>query len=88
MRDLCEYLSLSLSLSLFFSLFLSAHALFPYLSTFAHHSYSSWPGVQKPLDQYGGDCGTGSAASGGGADDDDFDLFGSEVSVLTSHTII
>jgi len=39
----------------------------------------SFPGVQKPLDEYG-PSGDGAAAPAKGADDDDddFDLFGSE----------
>ena len=45
---------------------------------------TSFPGIQKPLDQYGpasGDAsGTSPAKDAGGAeeDDDDFDLFGSD----------
>ena len=40
----------------------------------------SWPGVQKPLDQYGPESsGQPPAAKGGADDEDDFDLFGSEV---------
>lgn len=40
----------------------------------------SWPGVQKPLDEYGPVGGaTPTAAEAEADDDDDFDLFGSEV---------
>lgn len=41
----------------------------------------SWPGVQKPLEQYGPEGGAAPpAAKAAAEDDDDFDLFGSEVS--------
>ena len=42
----------------------------------------SWPGVQKPLDQYGPESSAEPPAAQEAAadDDDDFDLFGSEVS--------
>lgn len=41
----------------------------------------SWPGVQKPLEQYGPEGGAAPTAPKGEADDeDDFDLFGSDVS--------
>jgi len=41
----------------------------------------SFPGVQKPLDEYGpssSDTGGAASAKDAGDDDDDFDLFGSE----------
>jgi len=40
----------------------------------------SWPGVQKPLDQYGpeGVSTPAPAAAAADGDDDDFDLFGEE----------
>lgn len=45
-----------------------------------------WPGVQKPLDQYGPDSSAKppAAAKQEADDDDDFDLFGSEVSIVFS----
>ena len=40
--------------------------------------------MQKPLDQYGSASGGAPAgATGGGDDEDDFDLFESDVSVLS-----
>ena len=40
-------------------------------------SISRFPGVQKPLDQYGNQSNS-AAATGGDDDDDDFDMFGSD----------
>ena len=37
-----------------------------------------FPGVQKPLDQYGPSETSGGGGGDGGDDDDDFDLFGSD----------
>ena len=45
----------------------------------------SWPGVQKPLDQYGSESGAKQPPAKEEADDDDFDLFGSDVSYIHNH---
>lgn len=39
---------------------------------------SSFPGVQKPLDQYGSGSPTTNGTADAGDDDDDFELFGSD----------
>lgn len=53
------------------------HALrwYRHISSYSDSDQQSWPGVAKPIDQYGP---VGGTSSDGKCDDGDFDLFGSD----------
>jgi elongation factor 1-beta len=56
------------------------HALRWYrqIDSYSKDEQSSWPGVAKPLDQYGPSGTPANDKGGDDDDDDDFDLFGSD----------